>query len=282
MSISVFCSGCNITYRVKDQLAGKRGKCPQGHVLFVPPANADGAPSALPRVVQPAQSVPPASSSAVKEQTPLALTTADNFSQSTTATPVYPAKSVTNEFIVAVCYYLLFLLLATPILAALTKPSEAAITEAIRPPKARIPAWRPTGTTLSPEGLVADIGDILDKARLPDMPGTYHDYIFFSTMTKNIVPWEQSTIATGYFGHVSQQGNASALFVAIIILWLCILLCDLHCLQTLTRWIKKRKLIGTIRCNRCNHVGLVAGLWNLITDVQPACQTCHSQDWVKV
>ena len=65
------------------------------------------------------------------------LTTTDNFSKSATAAPVDPTKSDNNEFIVAVCYGLLFVLLATAIVAALTKPNEAAITEAIRPRRAK-------------------------------------------------------------------------------------------------------------------------------------------------
>ncbi len=36
MSIKVFCRECNKTYCVKDELAGKRGKCPQKHVLLIP------------------------------------------------------------------------------------------------------------------------------------------------------------------------------------------------------------------------------------------------------
>src|SRR3989304_2865388 len=36
MAVSVFCSGCNKSYRVKDHLAGKRTRCPAGHVVTVP------------------------------------------------------------------------------------------------------------------------------------------------------------------------------------------------------------------------------------------------------
>lgn len=36
MSISVFCRECNKTYRVRDELAGKRGKCAQGHMILIP------------------------------------------------------------------------------------------------------------------------------------------------------------------------------------------------------------------------------------------------------
>jgi hypothetical protein len=47
MSIEVFCQACNKTYRVRDEHAGKRGKCKLGHVFFiprpVPPAGALGA-----------------------------------------------------------------------------------------------------------------------------------------------------------------------------------------------------------------------------------------------
>lgn len=36
MAIAVFCEGCQKTYQVKDNLAGKRGKCPNGHALVIP------------------------------------------------------------------------------------------------------------------------------------------------------------------------------------------------------------------------------------------------------
>ena len=46
MSIDVFCSQCKKTYRVKDELAGRRGKCPQGHVVVVPQRKVDAASAA--------------------------------------------------------------------------------------------------------------------------------------------------------------------------------------------------------------------------------------------
>jgi hypothetical protein len=36
MPIAVYCAGCQKEYRVKDELAGRRVRCPQGHVLQVP------------------------------------------------------------------------------------------------------------------------------------------------------------------------------------------------------------------------------------------------------
>jgi hypothetical protein len=38
MAIKVFCEGCNKTYNVRDDMAGKRGKCPAGHTIAVPVA----------------------------------------------------------------------------------------------------------------------------------------------------------------------------------------------------------------------------------------------------
>lgn len=40
MPVRVFCQGCKKTYRVKDEFVGKRGKCPQGHMLTVPATDA--------------------------------------------------------------------------------------------------------------------------------------------------------------------------------------------------------------------------------------------------
>jgi len=59
MSISVFCSGCNKTYRVRDELAGKCGKCPQGHVLLVPPTEAVAAAPPQPGPARPVKSAVP-------------------------------------------------------------------------------------------------------------------------------------------------------------------------------------------------------------------------------
>jgi hypothetical protein len=36
MPIAVYCAECQKEYRVKDELAGRRVRCPQGHVLTVP------------------------------------------------------------------------------------------------------------------------------------------------------------------------------------------------------------------------------------------------------
>ena len=47
MSISVFCPQCKETYHVKDELAGKRGKCRKGHVLVVPELDAGVSPFAF-------------------------------------------------------------------------------------------------------------------------------------------------------------------------------------------------------------------------------------------
>src|SRR5437764_6271524 len=47
MSISVRCEECGKTYQVKDDKAGRRGKCPKGHSIQVP-ALAAAPPAALP------------------------------------------------------------------------------------------------------------------------------------------------------------------------------------------------------------------------------------------
>lgn len=67
MPINVFCSECKKTYRVKDQLAGKRGKCPQGHVVVVPQANVE---TPQQEAVRTDPSVGPTSAPAVKEEVP--------------------------------------------------------------------------------------------------------------------------------------------------------------------------------------------------------------------
>ena len=36
MSISVHCQECERTYQVRDEMAGRKGKCPKGHKIFVP------------------------------------------------------------------------------------------------------------------------------------------------------------------------------------------------------------------------------------------------------
>lgn len=38
MSISVHCEECDRTYQVRDEMAGRKGKCPKGHKIFVPGA----------------------------------------------------------------------------------------------------------------------------------------------------------------------------------------------------------------------------------------------------
>ena len=51
MTIKAYCRGCEKTYQVKDALAGKRAKCPKGHVFVIPtlaPSPEDPAPQ--PRV----------------------------------------------------------------------------------------------------------------------------------------------------------------------------------------------------------------------------------------
>jgi hypothetical protein len=44
MPISILCRHCDKTYRIKDELAGKRAKCPQGHLLVVPELDAETSP----------------------------------------------------------------------------------------------------------------------------------------------------------------------------------------------------------------------------------------------
>jgi hypothetical protein len=44
MSISVRCEECAKTYQVRDEMAGRRGKCPKGHAIHVPAT--DAAPAA--------------------------------------------------------------------------------------------------------------------------------------------------------------------------------------------------------------------------------------------
>jgi hypothetical protein len=39
MPISVYCQECDKSYRVKDEQAGKRVRCPNGHILIVPAEN---------------------------------------------------------------------------------------------------------------------------------------------------------------------------------------------------------------------------------------------------
>ncbi len=41
MPIAVFCQECGKEYRVKDELAGRRVRCPIGHVLLVPELDTD-------------------------------------------------------------------------------------------------------------------------------------------------------------------------------------------------------------------------------------------------
>src|SRR5215213_5920608 len=36
MAISVHCDECGKTYQVRDEMAGRRGKCPRGHAIVVP------------------------------------------------------------------------------------------------------------------------------------------------------------------------------------------------------------------------------------------------------
>jgi hypothetical protein len=45
MPIRVFCQQCDKTYSAKDGLAGKRLKCPKGHVLVAPSKKGDDKPS---------------------------------------------------------------------------------------------------------------------------------------------------------------------------------------------------------------------------------------------
>ena len=45
MSISVHCDECDKTYQLRDEMAGRKGKCPQGHTLYVPAPVASPAPA---------------------------------------------------------------------------------------------------------------------------------------------------------------------------------------------------------------------------------------------
>src|SRR5438105_1387903 len=61
MHIAVRCPDCDKTYHVKPELAGKRGKCPQGHTLLVPagegPAEPEGEPADPVEVVAPSRAL---------------------------------------------------------------------------------------------------------------------------------------------------------------------------------------------------------------------------------
>lgn len=46
MAISVHCGECDKTYQVRDEMAGRKGKCPRGHTLIVPAPYAAPAPAA--------------------------------------------------------------------------------------------------------------------------------------------------------------------------------------------------------------------------------------------
>ena len=43
MSISVQCEECGKTYQLRDNMAGRKGKCPNGHTLYVPTAGESSA-----------------------------------------------------------------------------------------------------------------------------------------------------------------------------------------------------------------------------------------------
>ncbi len=63
MSISVVCQQCNKSYRVNDELAGKRGKCPQGHALLIPQLATEAKPIDTTATREPATTVANVSSS---------------------------------------------------------------------------------------------------------------------------------------------------------------------------------------------------------------------------
>src|SRR4051812_8987141 len=44
-------------------------------------------------------------------------------------------------------------------------------------------------------------------------------------------------------------------------------------------WSSKKQSLGTIRCNRCHHVGLAKGIWQPFKGIRPVCQKCDSEDW---
>jgi hypothetical protein len=59
MSIKVYCPECNKTYRVRDEHAGKRGKCKHGHRFKIPtafPVAAVFEPAVRPPLSRPARS----------------------------------------------------------------------------------------------------------------------------------------------------------------------------------------------------------------------------------
>jgi len=47
-------------------------------------------------------------------------------------------------------------------------------------------------------------------------------------------------------------------------------------------WTKQKEQIGTIRCNRCNNVGLPQGQLVPFRGIKPVCQKCQSEDWIIV
>jgi hypothetical protein len=47
-------------------------------------------------------------------------------------------------------------------------------------------------------------------------------------------------------------------------------------------WGMRRARIGTIRCRRCQHVGLAAPSWGRRGGIAPVCECCGSDDWEAV
>lgn len=50
----------------------------------------------------------------------------------------------------------------------------------------------------------------------------------------------------------------------------------------LVMWSQQQQQIGTIKCNRCGHVGPVRGEWRPARGMVPMCAACGSESWVKV
>lgn len=67
MAISVYCEQCQETYKVKNELVGKRCKCKNGHALMIP--NADGVAAAPPTAAtDPSPAKPKPSKTAAKQK----------------------------------------------------------------------------------------------------------------------------------------------------------------------------------------------------------------------
>ena len=71
-------------------------------------------------------------------------------------------------------------------------------------------------------------------------------------------------------------GVMAIVFVPIILSTLLLLMWMRH------MWSQQKRQIGTIRCKRCNYVGLAKAQWTRDRGIRPVCAKCGGEEWITI